>query len=421
MVAERPSALRLLWLGAALLCVSLPARAQEEEDSAEGSRTKSSRASARLSVDESLGVFGGVYAEEPRDGILVDATLAGTLKLKKERLRLGLGYTYDPFTTKTFNFAEDEGVDEGTRLVQSMHEVDARATWKTHPWSSLRSKLELDGDLWFPKSDRDRRWSARLSAEARLGALRGLYGEVEASARLKKFPNYEVADRRIDQHELEGSGRIGYRWSRRSGVAAGLEVNLSDYLDARYDALAADGSVVRASESKDYVTSTYVVELEVRDLRFLELRLDYAYEINDSQHYDRRMTGRDESGDLIAKFIPDYYDYRRHRVSFRPEWTPSPAFRVSGDAELWVRDFDTYEARTESNRWTGDLRHDTSLDLGGEISWRVRRFSLLGARHGLFLTAFGSHLRRRSNMRREVSLATNFEVTRVFLGLTIAR
>ena len=38
---------------------------------------------------------------------------------------------------------------------------------------------------------------------------------------------------------------------------------------------------------------------------------------------------------------------------------------------------------------------------------------------GLYVSAFGSHLQRFSNMKREVALATNFQISRAFLGLEL--
>jgi hypothetical protein len=131
------------------------------------------------------------------------------------------------------------------------------------------------------------------------------------------------------------------------------------------------------------------------------------------------MTGRDEFDSLEPKFFVGYYDYRRHRLGVRLSWDLRDRLYLAAGSTAWVRHFDVYEARDADNHWTGELRRDLQLEAAGEASVRVYSFDWLTRRQDLFVTLHGAHVTRSSNMEREVSLATNFSITRVFLGLEL--
>jgi hypothetical protein len=125
------------------------------------------------------------------------------------------------------------------------------------------------------------------------------------------------------------------------------------------------------------------------------------------------MTGRLDAGALEPRFIRDYYDYDRHRLKATARWSPSVGLRFELFGEYWVRRFDTYEARDADNRWLGERRVDHDLEAGLEASYALHD----AGDHRVELVAFASHLRRRSNMERELSFATNYDVTRLFIGI----
>lgn len=393
----------------------------EDDVSDHGSRAARKATRESLEASYHLGTFGGLYAQDGAFGLLVDAGVGGQLAMDKrrQRLKLELDYSHDPFTTKTFNFSDEEQSAEATRLVQAMHELDVGASWfgRHLPW--LRSDVDLGGDAWLPELSMDRRFSTRAKASIRVGTLRGVYGQVGAGVYLKKYPNYRVSDRSIDQRGVTTKTELGYVFARGTSVGLGFELELKDYLDARYDALDADGLLVRATESKDYLNRTPYVEASVALHKKLRLGLSYKFEYNDSDYYTWQVLGRDTQGDSLPKLIGDYYDFARHWFSLKAKATPLRQLEANAFFETWFRDFETYEARDADNVWTGELRHDTSVELGAEVSLRVLRFRALKLDHGLFVSAFGSHVKRRSNMKREVSLATNFDVTRIFVGLEV--
>ncbi len=371
------------------------------------------------SLDVSLGLFGGTYWQAHRWAPLVNASVEGGLHTPSDDFRLELAYEFDPFSTKTFNFPEeDEAASTDSRLTQPMHDLTARAKW-ARPWNRwVSTKLKATADWWLPQLEFDERRAFRVTPEVRVGKSRGVYGEVSVEGFYKKFPNYEVADRKLDQDGITGGAEVGYTFAPYSRMVLGTELSYTRYLDARYEVLNADGSLSRATESKTYFERSPFVLAAVRPIKSLRTSLRYMYELNDSNHYDRRMTGR-INGDLIAKFIPDYYDYRRHRLTFRGTLLPTKRWRVESFAEGWLRNFDSYEARDADNTWLGEARRDTSLELGLEATFQVTKLSLLGAKQGLYGSLFGSHLRRRSNMQRETSIATNFDVTRIFVGVEL--
>ncbi len=410
--------------------LSAPSAHGQEEDTADhGSRavakasgaakTSRRKPASPLTASYHAGAFAGTFVESTQMGLLVNAGLGAAITSGRHRERLELDYQYDPFTTKTFNFPEEDQAPALRRLAQGLHELDLGIDWQGR-WSSwVRSELDVSGDAWFPDNPEDRRWSLRSDARLRVGRTRGVYAEPSAALFFKKYPGYLVAGRRIDQEGAKGALEAGYQWGPFTDVALGYELEFTDYLDARYDRLDSDAVVVRAEESKDYLSQIWSASAGLLVAPPLRLSLRYEHELNDSKHYDRRIAALDDLGNPLAKFLPDYYDYARDRATFKARFLPSEQFSMSGLIEGWLRDFSSYEARDESNVWTGDLRHDSSLEFGLEVALGLLEGEQWGLGHGLFMTAFGSHLRRRSNMRREVSLATNFDVTRAFLGLEL--
>ena len=104
---------------------------------------------------------------------------------------------------------------------------------------------------------------------------------------------------------------------------------------------------------------------------------------------------------------------------FGISWEFKDRFTLSAMAEAWVRHFDVYEARTADNFWTGELRLDTEIEASIEAAVRVHTTKGKHRKHDLFISLLGAHVTRNSNMKREISLATNFDITRVFLGFVV--
>ena len=100
-------------------------------------------------------------------------------------------------------------------------------------------------------------------------------------------------------------------------------------------------------------------------------------------------------------------------------WDFRDRLRVAAAAAAWIRHFDVYEARTADNYWTGELRLDTEVEASLELAVRVATVRSKRMRHDFFVSLLGSHVSRRSNMQRQISLATNFDITRAFLGFEV--
>jgi hypothetical protein len=415
-----------------LLAPLTPANAQEDSAEDHGSRAvgktspkkprrskgKKHKQTPPFELGYELGAFGGSYLQAGAFGPLFNASLSGKANLAKHELSLDLGYGYDTFSTKTFNFPEEETVASDKRLTQPMHELSASLRHTRHWLRWFETTTRLRGDWWLPSQPVDERRSLRLEPELRFGNATGIYGSVAADGFLKHFPNYEIQGRRLDQRGVDGTLELGYVFSPYNTIAVGAALDYTEYRDAHYEQLTATGLLERSPRSKRYFERSPFIQGSIRPAKQFRADLKYAFELNDSIDYDRGMTGR-SNGVLVEKFIRDYYDYRRHRVTLNTHTNLAKRFTLGTMSEVWFRDFDSYEARDVDNNWTGDLRHDSSLELGLEAAYRVWQFPALGLEHGVFISAFGAHLRRRSNMQREVSIATNFDVTRVFVGVEV--
>lgn len=406
----------LRWFGviAGITTISLCSRAAPRTKAARQSATKDEPA---VTLEARVAAYGGAYLEEKRASALAEAKLTARVENGRARSRFGAGYGFEPFTLKTSSF-EEEQTDGNARLVQSMHAVDAFAEFQTRITRRLRLSLTLAGDAWFPEVALDRRWRGKTELKLRFGAMRGAYLSGDLGGQVKYFPQYFVAGRRIDQVEVAGTAELGYSFDRATKLFLRTELGVVRYLNARYDVLR-DGQILPSNDNKMHIQRSIGIGAAWGVIEPVVLGARYEYRLNDSVHYDRRMTGRSADGALVAKFIPDYYDYERHEARMDADLRLGRRFRAEAGASYWFRGFDTYEARDADNLWTGELRRDRGLEISASMDFRVVRFDSSGVDSTVWLTSFGSRVMRRSNMRREVALATNFDVTRVFLGVAI--
>lgn len=378
-----------------------------------------------------VGVYPASYAQGPSFSAGVKAGIRQKIAPKKTTpIVFGLNYEYEPFSTKTLGFPEeDETMMEIRRtLVQPIHTLETRISRQIEWIKLVKTSLDLEADAWWPSIHSQQRLSARLTPRIRIGRATGPFGELSSELYYKKFPHYYIdsVKRRIDQEGVTPTAIVGYNVNKIARLAAGFTIDFTHYLDARYNALnasgsfvAADGSFIRAHDSKNYIDYIPFADIVVRPVKGLRIRTRYAFERQKTQHYDRVMTGRDEFASLVPKFFHGYYDYRRHRGNLWLSWQFRDRLELTASAAAWVRHFDVYEARTVDNFWTGQLRLDTELE--GSLGLAVRAFSIKRPKmqHDFYVSLLGSHASRRSNQKREISLATNFDITRVILGFEV--
>lgn len=371
-----------------------------------------------------VGLYPAGYVQGRGVSVGVQAGIRQRLEPKKNNpLVLDLGYEYEPFSTKTLGFPEEDEttMSIGRTLVQPIHILAGRISREAKWGKLVTTSLDLTADAWWPSIRSQQRWSVRLTPGIRIGRATGVFGELVSELYYKKFPNYYIDSvmRRIDQEGGTPTAIVGYNVRKLVRAAAGFSLDYTHYLDAHYNAVAADGTYVRSDSSKNYIDTIPFAELLLRPARGLRIRARYAFERQKTQHYDRVMTGRDEFASLTPKFFEGYYDYRRHRANLWISWEFRDRLRLAAAGAAWVRHFDVYEARTADNFWTGELRLDAELEGSLEVAVRVASIKRKRMQHDFFVSLLGSHVSRRSNMKREISLATNFDISRVLLGFEV--
>lgn len=408
----------LILLGISSSLALAPAASAQDEGEDNRSRTSKKADETEVGGSYRASVFGGTYIQGARYAPMVDVGLRGGADFGVHEILAKFDYVYDPFSTKSFNFADENQTTDSVavtdRLAQSMHEIEGKLGWDAR-WSKMsRTKVWLGGGIRLPEFDSDRRYAADLDFNHRYGKRRGWFGEGDLELFIRKYPNYFVADRRIDNKGISLTPGVGYVFQGGHELEAKYGFEFTNYDDARYDVLEPNGVITRSDESKKYVSQSAILDGTYRPSKTIKLRLRYQFEVNNSINYDREIGGVGLTGASQDKFMPDYYDYSRHLVRVRGSWDLGK-LSLTSMAEYWVRGFDTYEARDVDNVWTGELRQDHSVELGLEASY------LLAEPGGTLLSAVGfvSHLHRDSNMKREISFATNYEVTRVFVGLEV--
>ena len=373
-------------------------------------------------LDYQLGLYPGSYVQGADISVGAQASVRQTLEPRKgHRFFFDLGYEYEPFSTKTLGFPEEDETQSGLNrtLVQPIHIIEGQAARRIVWGKLVTTTLELHADAWWPSKEQHQRWALRVTPGIRIGKSTGPFGEAESQFFYKKFPNYLIADRHIDQEGAISTARVGYNFGKLARVAAGFTFDYTHYLNSRYNAIAPDGMYIRSTQSKNYLDYIPFAELQLRLGKSVRIRGRYAFERQRTQNYDRVMTGRDEFASLVPYFFRGYYDYRRHRASLGVAWDFRDRLRLTAAAEAWVRHFDVYEARDVDNFWTGELRLDTEIEASLAAAVRVHTLKGKHREHDFFVSLLGAHVSRRSNMTHEISLATNFDITRVLLGFEV--
>jgi hypothetical protein len=418
----------------AVAAFPLAAAAQDEEGETasrttdDASATSADAEAAPLAADApatsvvfgyDVGLFAGTYLQAPEFGPLADLGATAEVRHAEHRLRLGLDYTFDPFSSKSFNFGEDSTNDADGRLVQRVQEVEGELRWRAN-WSPLvESTVTAATGQRYAEYRSDHRWHIDAAAGLRVGAARsghGIYVAPTVDFFRRIYPNYRVSGRSIDQQGGGGELELGHEFGADGEVSVSYGASVTNYLDARYDQQDASGAVVRATESKSYFRHVLAVGAGARLTDVASVRLSYGFLRNNAWNYFRQMAGRTETGELEVRLFRDYYDYARHTVRVAGEWELPGGFDAEVFGEIELRAFDTYEARDADNVWTGELRDDQRIEVGFEMGYPVWE----RGDHTLRATAFGSHISERSNMKRDVSFVANYDITRAFLGLELS-
>ena len=400
-------------------------RAQAEEEIDRGSRTiRSSKKGPKkaLGFDYHLGIFTGVFVEDERLGLLSDIGIGSSLALnKKQTISAKLSYLHDPFSAKSFNFS-DESISADPkiaiqRIAQKIDELELQLRWNSKWSKDWKSNIVLDLDARWPSFATDQRFSIALRPQVRYGKKRGFFVKTLLKIGYVAYPEYLISGRELNQNREGLKLESGWVFKGRSSISAGFETNFTQYLNAKYDAQNTAGDTIDAVDSKSYRSYEPFVNGVWRITKKIKVRGKYKLQIHDSIHYDRDTQGRDKNAKIERRFISNYYDYTRHRLRLDVSAKISKDLKVSLLGEVWTRTFADYEARDADNKWIEEKRTDQSLEVGLETAYRVFSFGEKPFASAIYLTGLVSLLKRSSNMEREVSFATNYDVTRLFLGL----
>lgn len=327
-------------------------------------------------------------------------------------------YQHEPFALRMFNFGDGEDSYSPERLTQSTDTMTAAMRWQKR-WSETFS---TDG-----AASVSQRWAENVSDERRLTEASWAFAQREAfglrpvswtaTARYGRsiYPQYRVADRALDSEWGVLEVESDYRLSERMELSAVYAVRSTQYLDAKYDAVDSTGKVTTATEDKSLLRQSGTVGVSWKAADGLKLTTELELLRNDYSNYTRVMTGRDADGNYEDRLIRDYEDATRSLLRLGATYRPTDAWKVRLSAAGWYRDYDTYQARNRDNDWINETREDggVNLDLSGEVALaEAAGFAFSGVTNGSYDT-------QSSNMERERSFATNYAVTRLYLGVAI--
>lgn len=332
-------------------------------------------------------------------------------------------YQHEPFALRMFNFGDGEDNYFPERLTQSTDTMTAAMRWQKR-WSDTFS---TDG-----AASVSQRWAENASDERQLTEASWAFEEREAfglrplswtaTARYGQsiYPQYRLTDRALDSEWGVLEVATDYRLTDKVELTGGYSVRSTQYLDAKYDAVDSTGRVTRATEDKSLLRQTGSVGASWKVADGLKLTAKLELLRNDYSDYLRVITGRDATGLFEERLIRDYEDATRGLLRLGAIYRPTDAWKVRFSAAGWVRPYDTYQARSADNDWLEETRLDggVNLDLSGALA--LGEVALAESEGFTFsAVASGSYDRQSSNMERELSFATNYAVTRLYVGVAI--
>ena len=366
-------------------------------------------------------------ASYPESGELAGQGGAG-LSIKQRwagnKASYGATLEHEPFALRVFNFGDGEDSYSPERLTQSTDTAAAAMRWQRR-WSETFS---TDGNVSVSQ-----RWAENAADERRLTEASWAFEEREAFGLRPMswtatagygrsiYPEYRVADRALDSEWGSLEVATDYRLTDKVELTAGYSVRSTQYLDAKYDDVDSAQKVTRATEDKSLLRHTGTVGASWKAADGLKLTTELELLRNDYSNYMRQMTGRDASGNPVVRLIRDYEDATRGLLRLGASYRPTDAWKVRFSAAGWVRPYDTYQARDVDNHWLDKTREDSgvNLDLSGELA--LGEVALAEGEGFTFsAVASGSYDTQSSNMERELSFATNYAVTRLYLGVAIS-
>lgn len=360
----------------------------------------------------------GTYPESGDLGGRGGAGLSVKQHWAANRASYGVTLQHEPFAMRVFNFGDGEESYSPERLTQSTDTMAAAMRWQKR-WSETFS---TDGSASVSQ-----RWAENASDERRLTEASWAFAQEEAfglrpvswtaTARYGRsiYPQYRVADRALDSEWGVLEVESDYRLTNRLELSARYAVRSTQYLDAKYDDVDATGRVTTALEDKSLLRQTGTVGASWKAAGGLKLTTELEVIRNDYSNYTRNMTGRDADGNYEDRLIRDYEDSTRSLVRLGATYRPNDASKFRFGADGWVRNYDTYQARDAGNDWLNETRFDSgvNLDLSGEVALaEAAGFAFSGVGSGSYDT-------QSSNMKRERSFATNYAVTRLYLGFEV--
>jgi hypothetical protein len=364
------------------------------------------------------------YAESSELAGQAGAGLSIKQRWAGNKASYGATLEHEPFALRVFNFGDGEDSYSPERLTQSTQTVAGAMRWQKR-WSETFS---TDG-----QASVSQRWAENASDERRLTEASWAFEEREAfglrpvswtaTARYGRsiYPQYRVNDRALDSEWGVLEVAADYRLTPKVELTAGYAVRSTQYLDAKYDAVDSNGTVITATEDKSLLRQTASVGASWKAIEGLKLTSEVELVRNDYSDYMREMDGRDASGNTEARLIRDYEDATRRLLRLGASYRPTDAWKVRFSAAGWVRSYDTYQARSADNDWLEETRLDAgvNLDLSGELA--LGQVVLAEAEGFAFAAvASGSYDTQSSNMKRELSFATNYAVTRLYLGVSVS-
>jgi hypothetical protein len=325
---------------------------------------------------------------------------SATLRMEHDRQRL-----------KLFNFAENRIGAERLFTTMTELELELEAARRLSPGALM--KLQAKGSYRDGADPGDDLWSARIEADGSLRLRPGLDLKLGYSAALTRYPDYEVAGRKLDSLRQRLSAELEIRPMDRLRARLLGAVAPKQYLKSTYDELDPQGenrNVVRSGQDRFYRTTSGGAELELRWAEDGRVELGYEHGANDTFH-DNRLV-------LRKRFVRDYFDYRYDQAHLRFRMPLPGGFSTKAQGSLEWRRFANYPARDGLGGFLDERRRDKELALRVELS---------GPRLGLGRRAKARwfaglvHLRSRSNSKDadidETDFYVNYSYTQILTGI----
>lgn len=334
----------------------------------------------------------GAYSEAP--SFYGDFNIKKSIPVNRDlTLKLAGEVEYDPFTYKSFNFADKYADD---RHIQWSLDTNGTIYVNKGDKNSFYNSLYLNLKFTNAENNEDNAFSFRLKDSLSVRPNSLLAAKVEATAGYTQYPNYLVNGNKID-----------YLLGR---IKPGVDLHVNDFVYVSVDNEFTYKGYTQATyndpdKDRYYLINNPAIGINI-DTKKVDFGIKFNYEVLNSFNYDKEINATSET-----KLIKAYGDYLEPKLTGKITVKPTKKLKIITLVSYAMRDYQNSEARTADNEFTGDLREDKELNISFNANYKLSNKVKIIGEYNL--------INEESNMKYDKYFVTNLDYQTIFLGVSL--